>query len=127
MRDLLLVGAGGFIGSIARYLISAIFLRPATPGGFPHGTFIVNVTGCFAIGMIAAWGDASQTLPPSTRLFLMTGLLGGYTTFSAFALEGFALGRDQMWGAVILAVAGQVVLGLLAVVMGYRLVTAVAG
>ena len=95
-RDLLLVATGGALGAMARYLAAraATFLLPAT---FPWGTAIVNVTGCLAMGLVA--GLSSQgAMVPSTRLFLATGILGGYTTFSAFSRDTVMLAQQGRWG-----------------------------
>lgn len=115
-RDLLLVATGGALGAMARYLAAraAIFLLPAT---FPWGTAIVNISGCLAMGVVA--GLANQgAIAPSTRLFLATGILGGYTTFSAFGLETQTLIGDGRTAAALAYVFGQLALGLLAVVIG---------
>jgi CrcB protein len=120
MRDLLLVGSGGFLGAVARYALSQA-IPPTGTQRFPLATLVVNVTGCLAIGLLAGLSERSAAMSPATRLFLMTGLLGGYTTFSAFALETHTLARGQWWWAATLNVAAQIVLGLLAAVVGYRL------
>ena len=90
IKQILLVGFGGFIGSAARYLLSGTitkwFLTP-----FPVGTFIVNILGCLLIGIIYGVASRFGWLTEEWRLFLATGICGGFTTFSAFALEGFKL------------------------------------
>lgn len=119
MRDLLFVAAGGALGATARYLAAraAILLLPAT---FPWGTAIINVTGCLAMGLVA--GLSSQgAIAPSARLFLATGILGGYTTFSAFGLEAQTLLGDGRTAAALAYMFGQLALGLLAVVIGLAL------
>jgi CrcB protein len=91
MREWLLVAAGGAIGSVARYgLAGAIQSRSAS--GFPVGTLVVNVTGCFAIGVLMHVGIAHERATP-LRLLLVTGVLGGYTTYSAFNYETLELVR----------------------------------
>lgn len=119
MRDLLLVGTGGFLGAVARYALTLLVARGASPARFPLATLVVNISGCLAIGILAGLGERTNLMTPGSRLFLMTGLLGGYTTFSAFALETF-LAREH-GSLVVLNVVAQVGLGLLAVVVGYRL------
>ncbi len=114
MNALLLVGAGGFVGSIARYLISTNLMKMST-SGFPIGTLMVNVVGCFGIGLLAAKSDA---LNHDTRLLLMTGLLGGFTTFSAFGLETITLMKKGEWLFASTNIALSVVLGLAAVWLG---------
>ena len=113
---LLLVGAGGFVGAALRYAVAVLALRWLPPT-FPYGTFLVNVTGCFAIGLLMASFD-QRAAGLASRLFWTTGVLGGYTTFSAFGYETLALLRQGDLGAACLNVGGQVALGLLAVWAG---------
>lgn len=118
----LVVGAGGFVGAALRYLAGTLALR-WLPAGFPFGTFLVNVTGCFAIGVLAAWFDR-QGAGLATRLFCLAGVLGGYTTFSTFGFETVALLRGGSTLAAAVNVGGQVLAGLLAVAVGAALVRA---
>jgi len=113
----LVVGMGGFLGASARYLLGGAIYRwlPAT---FPWATFAINVTGCFGIGLLAVLAEERVVLGPTGRLFLMVGVLGGYTTFSTFGYETIALLRDGSTGAALLNAVGQVALGLLAVWAG---------
>lgn len=113
----LLVGAGGFLGATARYLLGGMVYRwlPAT---FPWATFVINVTGCFGIGLLAVLAEERMMIGPGARLFLMVGVVGGYTTFSTFGYETIALLRDGSLAAAALNVLGQVLLGLLAVGAG---------
>ena len=125
MRDLLLVGGGGFLGSVARYLLStAVGAGTAGRTAFPSGTLAVNVLGCFLIGALAAFGARTTPWTESGRLFLFTGVLGGFTTFSAFGYETFTLARDGRWGLAMANVVLQLTCGLLAVAAGYRVVAA---
>lgn len=94
MKDLLLVGFGGFIGSILRFVVSGAAHRMTTILTFPIGTFAVNVLGCLAIGFLSGLAESREVIGPQTRLFLMIGLLGGFTIFSTFGHETFALARD---------------------------------
>jgi fluoride exporter len=120
IKDILLVGAGGGIGSIARYLCSkwVISLYPAT---FPASTFIVNIAGCFLIGLLFGLTIKSTGFTNDWRLLLMTGLCGGFTTFSAFTLEGILLIKQDKTGLFFLFLAGSVALGLLATFAGIKL------
>ena len=90
MRILLLIGFGGFLGSVLRYLTS-IFLTKQFPSAFPYGTFAVNVLGCLIIGIVYGLSERFSWATPEWRLFLATGFCGGFTTFSAFAFENVKL------------------------------------
>ncbi len=112
-----MVGIGGFLGASARYLLGGVIHRwlPAT---FPWGTFVINVTGCFGIGLVVAMAEERMVLGPTTRLFLTVGVLGGYTTFSSFGYETMVLMREGSFGAAAFNVIAQVTLGLFAVWAG---------
>src|SRR4030081_2144951 len=89
------VAAGGGLGSVFRYLVGVWFLQRAG-AGFPWGTLAVNLSGAFAIGIVVQLVQTRTGWPPYARLFWATGILGGYTTFSAFAYETYLLGRDGL-------------------------------
>jgi CrcB protein len=93
IKTLLLIGSGGFLGSISRFLASR-FIQNNFPGAFPAGTFLVNITGCFLIGLIFGFSERSSLLSPGWKMFLTVGFCGGFTTFSTFANENLALLRD---------------------------------
>jgi len=86
IQNILLVGLGGCLGSIARFL-TAHMSQNLTHAGFPWGTFIANVAGCFIFGIIYGLSERFGVITPQWRLFLLTGICGGYTTFSAFTHE----------------------------------------
>lgn len=90
----LLVGAGGFLGSIARYWMSGL-VQDRTSGRFPFGTLAVNVLGCFVIGALSELADTRGLFSPEARAFVAIGVLGGFTTFSAFGNETVVLFRDR--------------------------------
>jgi CrcB protein len=116
----LLLFAGGGLGATLRYAVG-LWVEERTGPGFPWGTFAVNVAGCFAIGVLATLADEHAWISPSARLLLVTGLLGGFTTFSAFGMETWQLVED---GAAWLALANagaSVAAGLAAVVLGVTL------
>ena len=121
MKDLLLVGGGGFLGSVARYLLGGLVLHATGAPRFPWSTLFVNVTGCLAIGILGGFAERAHVFSPATRLFLITGFLRGYTTFSALAYETFFLGREHAWVSAAANVLASVTLGLAAVWVGYRL------
>lgn len=118
MTKSLLVGFGGFLGSIARYLAGGAVHRLAEGSVFPYGTLFVNVTGCLAIGFLAALSEARGVLSPEARVFLLIGVLGGYTTFSSFGYETLQLVRGGEMLAAAANVLVQVVVGLGAVWAG---------
>jgi fluoride exporter len=113
----LLVGLGGFVGAAARYVAGGAIYR-YLPATFPYATFLINVSGCFGIGLLAALGEERSVLSPGARLFWMVGVLGGYTTFSTFGYETLELLRGGSHAAALLNAAGQVLLGLVAVWLG---------
>lgn len=120
MTNILLVGFGGFFGSVARYLFGGWALQLTAQDRFPAGTFAVNVVGCLVIGVLAGLAERFEIFGPETRLFLFTGVLGGFTTFSAFGLETIhLLRRGDPWVAAAY-VGLSVALGLLAVWLGFR-------
>jgi CrcB protein len=120
IKNILLVGLGGGLGSIARYL-SQRWVSVYFPHQFPWGTFGVNFIGCFLIGLF--WGLSFKTFDgnESWKLFLMAGLCGGFTTFSAFTLEGIGLLKEQRLLLFFAYVAGSVLLGLIATYAGMKL------
>ena len=121
MNHLLLVGLGGFVGAIARWKLGGWLLHLTVQEKFPYPTFAVNVAGCLAIGVLAGLAERQGMFAQGARLFLFTGLLGGFTTFSAFGLETFVLlRRGEPWIAALYVVA-SVLAGLAAVWLGLRL------
>src|SRR5262245_993976 len=118
----LVVLSGAGLGGLARYLVaSAITAR--WPGRFPLATFIVNVTGCFAVGVvIVILNQRLTTLHPNWRLFLTVGVLGGYTTFSAFEWEAYAAARAGDRATALAYVLSSVISGYIAVWLGAWLV-----
>ncbi|HEX4277199.1 MAG TPA: fluoride efflux transporter CrcB [Bryobacteraceae bacterium] len=108
----LLVLTGGAVGSLARYL-AALGIDEHYDGRFPLATFLINVTGSFLIGLLLVILDRRELLHPNLRPLLVTGLCGGYTTFSTFEWEIFARGRSAPGFALVYAIA-SVVFGLMA-------------
>ena len=120
MWNLLLVGFGGGVGAMARYLVGGWVLHHAIQERLPWGTLAVNLLGCLAIGLLAGAAERFEVLTPEARLFLITGVLGGFTTFSAFGYETvFLLRRGEPLVAATY-VGASVGLGLLAVWLGLR-------
>src|SRR4030081_30142 len=117
----LLVFLGGGLGSTLRHIVSIVSAR-VLGTGFPYHTFIINITGSIVMGLIAGYlafkGEASQPW----RLFLMTGILGGYTTFSAFSLDAALLYERGALGLAALYVLGSVVLSIAGLFAGLALI-----
>ncbi len=122
---ILLIGIGGFCGAIARYAVDT-WISDAVRTPFPWGTLAINVTGSFALGMLFALTAEHGPLPEELRLPLGAGFLGAYTTFSTFALESLRLGDSGSSSLAIANVAGSVLLGLAAVLMGVAIGRAIA-
>lgn len=121
-QPVLYVAVGGAAGAVGRYSVGLLvygwFKHPA----LPYATIAVNILGCLLIGLLAGWAEARPAaLSQGMRLFLITGVLGGFTTFSAFGLETFELLRLARPGAALLYAAVQVLIGLAAVAIGFHL------
>lgn len=121
MDKILIIGLGGFLGAVARYLLSG-WAQRSTDSGLPLGTLLVNVLGCLVIGVLMAVAETRQFLSPNLRLFLMIGLLGSFTTFSTFGYETIVLVKSGEVQAAMLSVAANVVLALAAVIAGQKIV-----
>ena len=115
-----LVFLGGGVGSMLRYAVG-VWVEARTGPGFPWGTFAVNASGCLLIGVIATLADEHVWISPAARLALVTGVLGGFTTFSAFGLETFQLLEDGRAGLALANAAGSVLVGFVAVTIGVAL------
>lgn len=120
MIPVLLVALGGALGSVARYGVSVAALR-VFGLGFPWGTLIVNVVGGLVMGLLAAILALKAEASPETKLFLMTGVLGGFTTFSAFSLDAVALYERGEAGLAAAYVVASVVLSIAALAAGLAL------
>jgi CrcB protein len=119
LRTLFFIGTGGFIGSILRYLVSGYAQQLSKSIQFPFGTLVVNLVGCALVGFLAELADQRGVITGETRAFLIVGILGGFTTFSAFGNETMNLLRDgELWFACG-NIVGHTVLGLIAVWLGY--------
>lgn len=119
MKLVILIGIGGFIGTVCRYVF-VHFVQSKALSTFPFGTMGVNLIGCFVIGLVFALSERTN-MNAEWRLFLATGFCGGFTTFSAFSAETFGLLRDgQLWYASAYVLA-SVFFGLLATVAGYSI------
>ncbi len=118
MLNILLVGIGGALGSIARYLTSGWVQAVTKSIDFPFGTLAVNLLGCFVIGFLAQLAEARGAFTSESRVFIFIGVLGGFTTFSSFGNETLNLARaGEIWNALA-NLGANVVIGLLAVWLG---------
>ncbi len=115
MLNCLLVGLGGFVGAVLRYLISLIPIK--NPEQFPLNTLIINVVGAFAIGCIAFAVSKNENIDPKLLLFLKVGICGGFTTFSAFSLETAELIKGGCVVIALIYVFASVILSVLAVML----------
>lgn len=120
MIECIVVGFGGFIGAVCRYLIGLIPLKEGTI--FPIKTLIINIVGSLIIGMIAALAVKNNSLNPRMILFIKVGLCGGFTTFSSFALETNDLMKNGNMTIACLYVILSIVLGVIAVFLGQSMI-----
>jgi fluoride exporter len=122
MKNILLVGTGGFIGSICRYLVSGYVQQVTRSTDFPYGTLAVNLIGCLVIGALSQLAETRGIFTTETRNLVFVGVLGGFTTFSTFSNETLNLLRSGENGAALLNAGAHLALGLLAVWFGRTLV-----
>lgn len=120
MKILLLVGMGSFVGGILRYLLS-IFIQTKFAGYFPYGTLTVNILGCLFIGVFLGLSEKT-VISQEIKFLIATGLLGGFTTFSALSVETFTLIRLGHTGMAVSYVSASVIAGLAATFVGFLLV-----
>lgn len=116
LKNILLVGLGGGIGAILRYAASLLIKT----GSFPLATLIINITGSLVLGMVMAY-TMNEPTPSATRLFLATGICGGFTTFSAFAYENLSLLQSGKYETAFLYILLSVALSLLTTWIGFRI------
>ena len=120
IKNLLIVGLGGAVGSMLRYAVQKIF-QVQSAATFPTGTLLVNIAGCFLIGILWSMISRSLTWNEEMKLLLMTGFCGGFTTFSAFTLEGIGLLKENKMALFLIYLTASVVGGLLATFIGIRI------
>lgn len=124
-NTILAVGAGGAIGAIARHFVAGSMMR-LLGAGFPYGTLAVNLLGAFVMGALVEAFALRLSLPQTAQAFLTVGVLGGFTTFSAFSLEVALLIERHEWGSAALYVTASVILSVLALFAGLASVRAVS-
>lgn len=121
LKSILFVGIGSFFGGALRYAIS-LLMKNLCGLGFPWGTLLVNLLGCFVFGVIFALFGRYASVNSSWCLFLTTGVCGGFTTFSTFANEGMQMLQHGNWGSFVGYVTASLVVGLALVALGYWIV-----
>lgn len=118
LRNILIVGMGGFCGAILRYLVSGGVQKWSQSVDFPYGTLAVNLIGCLLIGMLTRLDELRSLLSPEVRFFILVGLMGAFTTYSTFSNEAIGLINDRRINLAVLYLAGHLILGLGAVMAG---------
>jgi CrcB protein len=121
-QPIILVALGGAVGSVCRYKLSSFVLDQTINWRFPLGTFLVNVIGCLVIGVLAGLILKFEMFSSQSRIFLITGIMGGFTTFSAFSIETFYLIREKEFLVASSYVFSSVFVGLVALWLGFLLV-----
>src|SRR4051812_2853323 len=117
MAAALLVGVGGCFGAMSRYFVDRR-ISQWTGGGVPWGTFVINISGSFLVGLLFALIVERAGLAPTLRAPLMIGFLGAYTTFSTLMLESWRMIEDGAWQTAALNIGGSIAIGLIAVIAG---------
>lgn len=118
MRNLLIIGLGGFCGAILRYLIGGGVQKWTQSVDFPYGTLAVNLLGCLIIGMLTRLDEVRTVLSPDMRYMILIGLLGAFTTYSTFGNEAINLINDRRFDLAVFYIGAHIVLGLGAVFLG---------
>ena len=124
LRTLLIVGTGGFIGSVMRYLVQ-VFVEKGLATTFPWGTFVANIAGSFIIGIVFAFAEKGNLMSSEWRMFLAVGICGGFTTFSSFTYNNLNMIKAHSFGQLLWNVGGSLFFGILAVYLGIILVRAI--
>lgn len=121
LRAVLIAGAGGFVGTCLRFLSEKLGAL-IWPGIFPLGTFMANVIGCLLIGIFYGWASNRKWFNEKYNLLLITGLCGGFTTFSSFSDEMFGMFSNGEIAAFVIYLLSSIIIGLAAVALGVVLV-----
>ena len=119
-KEILIVGVGSFAGGVLRYILSVGLSKLGRLWAFPIGIMVINILGCFLIGVLYGYFKSKATTDPVLPLLLMTGVLGGFTTFSTFSFETIQLLQQNEWLKAALYVVGSVGLGVVVCYLGMR-------
>ena len=119
-REILIVGVGSFAGGALRYILSVWLSKLGRLWAFPIGIMVINILGCFLIGVLYGYFKSKATTDPVLPLLLMTGVLGGFTTFSTFSFETVQLLQQNEWLKAALYVVGSIGLGVVVCYLGMR-------
>ena len=119
MIKLFMIGAGGFAGSICRYIVNDVSHKLFKEPFFPYGTLTVNIVGCLLIGLIGGLSESRQLFSPEIRAMILIGFLGGFTTFSTFGYEMFTVARDGQFAAALTNLSLHIILGFGSVWLGF--------
>jgi CrcB protein len=117
LKNYLLVGFGGALGSMFRYFTGTV----VRTSQWPMATFLVNIVGSFILGMFVAWGIKQEGTLKNWILFAGTGFCGGFTTFSAFTVENLRLLQESKWQMAVIYILSSILLGIIAAFLGFRL------
>ena len=121
IRELIIAGCGGFVGTAGRYLVGK-WSAGMWHGSFPMGTFLVNIIGCFIIGLFFGLLENAKVMTPSQNVLLITGFCGGFTTFSSFADDMWILGSNGDFGTFDIYLSAIFILGILCVLAGRAII-----
>lgn len=124
LRTIFIVGTGGFIGSVMRYLVQ-FYIEKGMSSSFPLGTLIANILGSFIIGVVFALAEKGDLMSSEWRIFLTVGICGGFTTFSAFAYNNMIMIKENSFFQLFLNIGSNLFFGILAVYIGIILVRAI--
>ena len=120
VRTILIISAGAIVGANLRYFVAQEITR-LTTASFPYGTLVINITGSFLLGLFLVWTTDRVVADPRWRLLIAVGFCGGYTTFSSYAYETFALLEQGQWFSALWNIAASNLLSLIGVLLGAML------
>ena len=124
LRTIFIVGTGGFIGSVMRYMVQ-FYIEKGMSSSFPLGTLLANILGSFIIGVVFALAEKGDLMSSEWRIFLTVGICGGFTTFSAFAYNNMIMIKENSFFQLFLNIGSNLFFGILAVYIGIILVRAI--